>query len=96
MGFFYFMYYVYVLFSLKDRKFYIGFTRNLKVRITQHKNGYVKSTRNRKSLILIYYEVYIQKADAEKREKYLKGGNGRSSLKIQLRDCLTKLRYKHL
>jgi len=96
MGFFYFMYYVYVLFSLKDRKFYIGFTRNLKVRITQHKNGYVKSTRNRRSLILIYYEVYIQKADAKKREKYLKGGNGRASLKIQLKSILTKLNYGYL
>jgi len=90
------MYYVYVLFSLKDRKFYIGFTRNLKVRITQHKNGYVKSTRNRRSLILIYYEVYIQKADAKKREKYLKGGNGRASLKIQLKSILTKLNYGYL
>ena len=90
------MYYVYVLFSLKDRKFYSGFTRNLKVRITQHKNGYVKSTRNRRSLILIYYEVYIQKADAKKREKYLKGGNGRASLKIQLKSILTKLNYGYL
>ncbi|MCD4704677.1 GIY-YIG nuclease family protein [bacterium] len=90
------MYYVYILFSLKDKKLYTGFSKNLEKRIIQHKNGSVKSTTNRRPLILIYYEVYLQKIDAEKREKYLKGGNGRASIKIQLKNQLSKLNYKYL
>ncbi|MFA7662558.1 MAG: GIY-YIG nuclease family protein [Patescibacteria group bacterium] len=90
------MYYVYVLFSLKDRKLYVGSTQNLVRRIKQHKNGEVKSTTNRRPLSLIHYEAYLQKTDAERREKYFKGGNGRADLKIQLKDCLTILKYKYL
>ena len=37
------MYYVYILYSLKDTKFYIGFTENIKLRYQEHINGKVKS-----------------------------------------------------
>lgn len=40
--------------------------------------------------------MYLQKDDAERREKYLKGGNGRANLKIKLKNILTKLNYKYL
>jgi putative endonuclease len=90
------MYYVYVLFSKKDKKLYVGLTNKLKRRKNEHDLGLVKSTCNRRPLALIYYEVYNNKTDAEKREKYLKGGNGRSQLKIQLLYCLTRLGYKYL
>ena len=90
------MYYIYILLSLKDQKLYVGFTKNLNKRLKQHKEGSVKSTKNRRPIILIYYEVYSQKIDAMRREKYLKGGNGRATLKIQLKNILTKLNYKYL
>ena len=45
---------------------------------------------------MIYYEAYISELDARHREKYLKGGNGRGELKIQLKDIFTKLNYKNL
>lgn len=88
------MYYVYILFSLKDKMLYTGFTSNIKRRLSQHKNGEVKSTTNRRPVKLIYYEVYIFKQDAKKREKYLKGGNGRGELKIQLQQCLKQCGYR--
>ncbi|MDQ5970881.1 MAG: putative endonuclease [Patescibacteria group bacterium] len=90
------MHYVYILFSKKDKKLYIGSTSRLKKRKNEHDLGLVKSTCNRRPLILIYYEVYNNKVDAEKREKYLKGGNGRQSLKIQLVYSLSKLSYRYL
>lgn len=34
--------------------------------------------------------------DHWRREKYLKGGNGRGELKIQLKDIFTGLKYKNL
>ena len=39
---------------------------------------------------LIYYESYLDKADALGREKYLKSGGGRRFLKSQLRHYLEK------
>ena len=90
------MYYVYILFSNVDKQLYTGFTDNLNSRFKAHTEGYVKATKHRRPLKLIYYEAYVSELDARRREKYLKGGNGRGELKIQLKDILTKLRYKNL
>ena len=64
------MYYVYVLQSLKDKNYYIGYTNDLKNRIKQHNNGKVKSTKYRTPFKLIYYEASRNRYDALKREKY--------------------------
>lgn len=90
------MYYVYVLFSHHDRKLYIGFTNNLKQRFHRHVSGYVHSTKYRRPLSLIYYEAYGTRSEAKQRERYLKGGNGRQQLKVQLHLTLRQLRYRHL
>lgn len=39
---------------------------------------------------LIYYEAYLDQADARGREKYLKSGAGRKFLKAQLRHYLSR------
>jgi len=79
-------YYTYVLKSLKDSKLYIGFTDNLKERLKQHKNGLVRATKNRRPLMLIYFEACLNKEDAIKREKQLKTGFGRAYLKRRIND----------
>jgi len=66
------MYYTYVLQSEKDGKFYTGYTQNLKLRFEEHCNGRVESTKDRRPLVLIYYEACLMQADATKREKYLR------------------------
>ncbi|MBU2456379.1 GIY-YIG nuclease family protein, partial [Patescibacteria group bacterium] len=33
------MYYIYILQSKKDKKFYTGYTKNLKLRFEQHEKG---------------------------------------------------------
>jgi putative endonuclease len=66
------MYYTYVLLSEKDNQFYSGYTQNLKLRFKQHCNGLVESTKERRSLKLIYYEACLNQKDALKREKYFK------------------------
>lgn len=90
------MYYVYILFSKKDRQLYTGLTPNLKSRYKAHINGYVRATKHRRPVKLIYFETYLRETDARRREKYLKGGNGRAELKIQLKDILQELGYQHL
>ena len=67
------MFYVYGLQSLKVKDWlYIGFSENLKERIKKHNEGKVKSTTNYRPLRLIYYEAYLNKNDAIKREYELK------------------------
>jgi len=66
------MYYVYVLKSDKDKKCYIGHTRNLKKRFYEHNSGKVSSTKPRRPLVLVYYEAYKSLADAREREVRLK------------------------
>ncbi len=66
------MYYVYVLKSIKDNNLYIGFTADLRKRIADHNNGKTKSIKHRIPFKLIYYEAYLDKNDARKRELELK------------------------
>jgi putative endonuclease len=81
-------YYIYVLFSIKDRGFYIGYTANLKERLVRHSHGEVKSTSHRRPLKLIHYEYFINEKDAKAREVFLKSGFGRSNLKKALQRTL--------
>jgi len=82
-------YYVYVLQSLKDGKFYTGYTENLKLRFEEHQKGYVGSTKDRRPLELIYYEACLNKKDAMHREKYFKTYLGKMFLKRRLKSYLT-------
>jgi putative endonuclease len=85
------MYYVYVLYSLKDKKFYIGFTNNLKLRYQEHEKGEVISTRSRQPLKFIYFEAYINEVNARKRELFYKSGRGRETLHKILNETLKNL-----
>lgn len=78
------MFYVYILKSKLDNKFYTGFTGNLRQRVKDHKNGNVESTKNRRPLELIYYEAYNEKELALKREKFLKTTKGKIQLRKQI------------
>ena len=85
------MYYVYVLLSKKDKKFYIGFTENLKSRVKKHKKGKIFVTKGRLPLNLVFYEAYLNKYDALRREKYLKTKKGKTTLRSMLREYLAKI-----
>jgi putative endonuclease len=78
-------YFVYVLLSEKDNQLYTGYTSNLRKRIDSHNQGDVPSTKQRRPLILIYFEGCINQQDATRREKYLKSGNGKIYLSSRLR-----------
>ncbi len=80
------MFYTYVLFSEKDKMMYTGYTINLRKRFKMHQNGEIKSTANRRPLLLIYYESCLNQQDTTRREKYLKSGNGKIYIKNRLRN----------
>ncbi len=81
-------FFVYTLQSIKDNKFYTGYSKNLKERIKQHSQGDVISTRNRRPLKLIHAEIFINESDARAREVYLKSGYGRQQLRKMLKNTL--------
>jgi putative endonuclease len=82
------MYYVYILRSLRDKKFYIGYTSDLRRRFKEHNDGNTISTKFRRPFELIFYEAYISIIDAKCREKYFKTAKGKSTLKMMLQDSL--------
>jgi len=82
------MYYVYILLSLKDRKFYVGYTNDLKSRFKEHLQGKVISTKNRRPLKIVCYEAYLFKQEAMSREKFLKSSDGRKDLRKRLTKSL--------
>ena len=83
------MYYSYVLQSEKDKGFYMGFTKNLKLRFGLHTKGMVDSTKNRALLTLVYYEARLSQKDTTKREGYLKTYHGKMFLKTRLKSYFT-------
>ena len=84
------MHYVYFL-LLNNNQIYKGSTSRLKERYTEHQQGKVKSTRHKRPLKLIGYEVYCLKSDAERRKKFLKTTEGRRLFKQQHKIVLNQL-----
>jgi putative endonuclease len=81
-------YYVYVLKSEFDASWYIGYTSDLKKRISEHNSGKTITTSKKMPWTLIYCEASKSKEDAIAREKYLKSGMGRRYLKNRLKHQL--------
>lgn len=81
-------YCVYILLSGKDQHFYIGYTTDLKRRLTEHFHGKSLSTAPRRPFSLIFCEYYLSKTDAIRREKYFKTTIGKKVLRLMLKDSL--------
>lgn len=78
------MFYVYILQSLKDKSLYIGYTVDLKKRFNEHNNGASKATKPFRPYKLIFYEAFLNRVDAKRREEYLKSGWGFRSINKML------------
>ena len=77
-------FYTYALVSLKDFRFYIGYTKDLRKRLEEHNLGKSFATKPRRPLKLVYYEACLNEDDAKNRELYLKGSTGRTFLSKRL------------
>ncbi len=75
--------------SEADNQFYVGYSKDLKLRFEQHNKGCVDSTRNRRPFKLVYYEACLSQKDALQREKYLKTWHGKQFLHKRLKSYLT-------
>jgi len=82
-------FYTYVLRSLKDMNYYVGYTSNIVNRINEHNSGKVISTKNRIPLELVYWEGCLNQQDATARENYLKTTWGKRYIKTRIKNYLT-------
>lgn len=73
------MYYVYMLRSLPNPdQTYVGFTKDIKVRLTSHNNGQSPHTFKFKPWELVTYTAFSSRAKALSYEKYLKSHSGKA------------------
>ncbi len=70
------MAYVYILRSQKDGNKYIGSTIDLEKRLKRHNNGYVISTKYRRPLILVAYQICETIEQASNLERRYKRSHG--------------------
>jgi len=66
------MFYVYILKSLKDGSYYIGYTQDIESRISKHNLSNKGYSATKKPWILVYSEKFENKTLAIKRENFLK------------------------
>ncbi len=82
-------YYTYILRSSINNSLYVGYTSDLKKRFQSHNAGLNKATRPFIPYKLIYYEAFLNRVDAKRREIFLKSGWGFRSIKKMLRNYLS-------
>lgn len=74
-------YFVYAITSTVRNYIYVGMTNNLVRRISEHNNGYNKTTKPYLPFKTIYIEEFDSRISVRKKEKYLKSGVGKEFLK---------------
>jgi putative endonuclease len=77
------MFYVYVIRSEKDGRFYVGMCMDLARRIREHNAGKRFSTKGYCPWKLFFAEEFPTRAAAREREKSLKGGAGKEFIKTK-------------
>ena len=82
------MFYNYIIESEKNKSWYIGYTDNLRRRLKEHNQGLNISTKRYIPWKLIYYEACTDKADAVRRERYMKTTQGGRMAKRRLKEYI--------
>jgi putative endonuclease len=75
------MFFVYVLRSLQNDSFYVGYTHDLRRRIVEHQSGRSHFTKKRGPWELVYVEVFSTRSEAMKREAEIKGRKSKRYIK---------------
>jgi putative endonuclease len=73
-------YSIYIIESLTHGSRYIGSTKNVSKRLSEHNAGKCRYTSGRMPWKLINKEKFSSRSEAMKREKFLKSGQGRNYL----------------
>lgn len=74
------MYFIYILKSNKNGRYYIGYTKDIDERLRLHNLGKVASTKRYIPWVLFHKEGYNSSVEARRRELQLKSWKSRKSL----------------
>lgn len=75
------MYYTYILLNSLTKRYYIGYSPDLRNRLKEHFSGKVKSTKSNLNYKLVWYCGFPTEKQAIEFEKYLKTGSGIAFMK---------------
>ncbi|UCB53156.1 MAG: GIY-YIG nuclease family protein [Candidatus Zixiibacteriota bacterium] len=78
-------FFLYILQSEKDGRYYVGTTKDLESRLNQHNRGTGKSTRFSRPWRLIHKEEYNTRSEATRREKQIKNRKSRRYIESLIR-----------
>ena len=78
--FYCFMYFVYILYSEKCDRYYIGYCADMNARLQRHNGGMVAATRNCRPYIIKATKSLPTEIDARKEERRLKKAKNRNYL----------------
>jgi putative endonuclease len=79
-------YSVYILYSAKHNKIYVGYTSNLLQRFKSHNELGKDWTKDFRPWTVIYVEYYREKKIAMQREKQLKQANNRAKIRKAIQE----------
>jgi putative endonuclease len=65
-------FHMYILQSLSTGRFYVGHTQDISIRLQEHNQGRVPSTRNRGPWRLFYTQEFLTRSEASQRERQVK------------------------
>ncbi len=71
------MYYVYIIYSTRLNRYYVGHSINLEDRLSQHNTGMSKFTSKASDWQLKYFESFATRDEAFTREREIKGKKSR-------------------
>ncbi len=77
------MYFLYILKSKKNNRYYIGSTNDLERRLQEHNSGKTKSLKYLRPLQVVFYKEFENEIEARQMERKLK--------KFKSRDILDKI-----
>ena len=66
------MFFVYIIYSSKRDRYYVGYTSEIENRVAKHNSGSTTSTKSGIPWELVYREQFNSKKEAIKREKEIK------------------------
>ena len=80
------MYFVYILQSIKNNRYYIGSTNNLERRLLEHNCGKTKSLKYLRPLKIVFQKGYEKESDARLIERKLKKFKSRIIIENIIKD----------
>jgi len=83
---FFYMYYLYIIYSNKLDRYYIGHTENIDKRIIEHNTGFSSYTSKAVDWILVYKEQFTERINASRREMELKRKRSRKYIEWMIQN----------